>query len=48
MHARTVSTNRTAVHIIRGLPAYALSLSLELLLAGGIILLLLVYGAGSG
>jgi hypothetical protein len=48
MHTRVISKNRTAIHTISGLPAYALNLSLELLLAGGIVLLLLVYGAGSG
>lgn len=48
MPVRKISKNQTAVHAIRGLPAYALNLSLDLLLAGGIVLLLLIYGAGSG
>ena len=48
MHTRTVSKSRTAAHTIRGLPVYAMNLSLDLLLAGGIVLLLLIYGAGSG
>jgi hypothetical protein len=48
MHAQKISKNKTAVHTISGLPAYALNLSLDLLLAGGIVLLLLIYGTGSG
>jgi len=48
MHAQKISKSKTAVHTISGLPAYAMNLTLDLLLAGGIVLLLLVYGAGSG
>jgi hypothetical protein len=48
MHTQIISKNKTAAHTISGLPAYVLNLSLDLLLAGSIVLLLLIYGAGSG
>jgi hypothetical protein len=48
MQAQRISKNKTVAHTISGLPVYALKLSLDLLLAGGIVLLLLIYGAGSG
>ncbi len=48
MHARTNNPFKAAHRTFSDSPRRAMNLSLDLLLGSGILLLLLVYGAGSG